>query len=80
MNTKKVIVNEEIEMVIYMVEGLNVFIALIFLLIAIAFIFDARVIVKSKFKSSNENTAVNILKFVGYVMGALSLIAIYYLR
>lgn len=67
-------------MVIKMLKDVELFIALIFLLIGVILIFNARYITKSKLESQNENVAVNILKILGYLLCVFSLVFAFYIN
>ena len=67
-------------MVIFMLEKVVLFIALVMLFIAVFCIFNARGIVKSKVKEDKLNRTVTIVKIVGAIFAINSLIAIYFIR
>lgn len=67
-------------MVIFMLENVVVFIALILLLVAVFCIFNARGIVRSKFKNDNINKNVTLVKIVGTIVTIISLVIIYLVR
>ncbi len=62
-----------------MLKEIEVFVALVVLLIAVLFIFNARMVVRLKMNKDNENIKVTIVKIIGVVLAILSLIANYYL-
>ena len=63
-----------------MLKEVEIFVVLMFLLIAILLIFNARYLVRSKMDTSNENTKVTVIKVFGAVLVALSLIVLYYIK
>ena len=62
-----------------MLKEIEVFVALVVLLIAVLFILNARMVVRLKMNKDNENIKVTIVKIIGVVLAILSLIANYYL-
>ncbi|MEG0872344.1 MAG: hypothetical protein RSE00_00535 [Clostridia bacterium] len=60
-----------------MLKNVEILIALVLLLIAVMCIYNARWIVKNRFKMFNENRAVDVIKITGYVVSVLALLFIY---
>lgn len=58
-------------------KELEIFIALLFLFLAVICIFNSRFIAKKRFFMFNENKTVNVIKLVGYCVCIFSLILMY---
>lgn len=69
--------NVEKDVVKNMLKNVEILIALVLLLIAVMCIYNARWIVKNRFKMFNENRAVDVIKITGYVVSVLALLFIY---
>ena len=63
-----------------MIVYVELFFALLFLLIGILIVFNARNIVKNKVVKENENKVVDEMKFIGFAISVISLFVIYYLH
>lgn len=63
-----------------MLKEVEILVCLVFLLISVLLIFNARFFVRSKMDASNENLKVSIIKWLGAVLCAFFLVLIYYLR
>lgn len=62
-----------------MLEKIELFIALVMLLIAVFCIFNARGIVRNKVENQNINKTVTIVKIIGTFVAIISLLAIYFI-
>ena len=62
-----------------MLKDAEIFIVVFTLFLGVIFVFNARWLVKKRFKSKNENRDVNIVKWVSYIIIICSLIAIKYI-
>ena len=67
-------------MVMVMVKEVEIFVCLFFLLISVLLIFNARLFVRNKMDTSNENVKVIIIKWLGTFVAVFSLIILYYLN
>ena len=63
-----------------MIRDVGIFVALFFLLISVICIFNARVIAKNKFREKNENSVVNVIRVISYIVCVGTLFMIYYLK
>lgn len=63
-----------------MLKEVEMFLLLVFLLIGIVLVFNARFIVRKKMDVSRENLKVNILKWLGVIVIIASLGLIYCIR
>jgi len=63
-----------------MLEKIELFVALVILLIAVFCIFNARGVVKGKLKTENVNKTVMFVKIIGTIVAIISLIAIYFIK
>ena len=72
--------NKKVKVVIVMLKEVEIFICLVFLLLSVLLIFNARLFVRNKMDKSNENIKVIIIKWFGAIIAVLSLIILYYLN
>lgn len=64
----------------YMFKEIEILVALLFLLLGVLLVFNARVIVRFKMDKRNENIKVNIIKWIGAFVIALALGFLYYIK
>ena len=62
-----------------MLKNVEVFVVGLVLFIGVILVFNARWIVKTSLRSSNENISVVIIKVIGYILTVVSLIFGYYI-
>ncbi len=62
-----------------MLKNVEVFVVGLVLFIGVILVFNARGIVKTSLRSSNENISVVIIKVIGYILTVVSLIFGYYI-